>query len=238
MLRIYDLSYKTYIRNTQNGAVMNSICDVNKSKRETTRSISLLLMLLICLLFSLNSYAHKVNMFAYGEGEQVFLEGYYADGKKAQNSAVLVVDSEGKQVAQGVTSSEGQYSFIYPKGTDLLITLDAGMGHKTEYRITESELNDEEVDDEEVDDEKPTSNVETVLAIDESTTDTPGFALNENHIRMEVERAVGKAIKPLMREVSEMREEKSFAEIIGGIGFIFGILGAFMYYKARKIEQK
>jgi len=171
-------------------------------------------------------------MFAYGEGDQVFLEGYYADGKKAQNSAVLVVDSEGKEVAKGVTSSEGQYSFTYPKGTDLLITLDAGMGHKTEYKITESELNDEE------DGEVSSSNSETALVIENSSTDTPGFAINENRIRMEVERAVGKAIKPLMREVSEMREEKSLAEIIGGIGFIFGALGAFMYYKARKMEQK
>ncbi len=170
-------------------------------------------------------------MFAYGEGDQVFLEGYFADGKKAQNSAVVVVDGEGKEVAQGVTNSEGQYSFQYPKGTDLLITLDAGMGHKTEYRITESELNDEE-------DEEASSNDDIVLTVENSPTDKSSFAINENRIRAEVERAVGKAIKPLMREVSEMREEKSLAEIIGGIGFIFGALGAFMYYKARKMEQK
>jgi hypothetical protein len=49
-----------------------------------------------------------------------------------------------------------------------------------------------------------------------------------------VESAVGQAIRPLMREVSEMKERRGFSDIVGGIGFIFGIVGVFFYLKARK----
>ena len=32
--------------------------------------------------------AHKVNMFAYVEGNDIFIEGYFSDGRKAINAAV------------------------------------------------------------------------------------------------------------------------------------------------------
>ena len=49
-----------------------------------------------------------------------------------------------------------------------------------------------------------------------------------------IERAVGQSIKPLMREVSEMKEERSLGTIVGGIGYIFGVLGIIFYIMARK----
>ena len=44
-------------------------------------------------------------------------------------------------------------------------------------------------------------------------------------------------MRPVMRNISEMREEKSLAEIVGGIGFIFGLMGIYFYLKARKDAQ-
>lgn len=191
--------------------------------------------LLFILLFTANSYAHKVNVFAYGEADQVFLEGYFADGKKARNSEVIVYNAKGDEITRGVTDEEGQFSFTYPQGTDLLISLDAGMGHKTEYKITEAELKEEETGSAQA---STTASSSTVENEEVTSAPTTASTVSGAQIRLEVERAVGKAIKPIMRELSEMREEKSFAEVVGGIGFIFGALGFFMYYKARKMGQK
>jgi len=49
---------------------------------------------------------------------------------------------------------------------------------------------------------------------------------------------VGKAIMPLMRSISELKERSSFSDLIGGIGFIVGILGVFFYIKAKKLMAK
>src|SRR3990172_285887 len=50
------------------------------------------------------SYAHKVQMFAHVEGSKVFVEGYFADGKKAKNSEVTVFDNKsGERLLGGKT---------------------------------------------------------------------------------------------------------------------------------------
>ena len=45
--------------------------------------------------------AHKVNIFVYAENEKVWVEGYFADGKKAKKSTVLVYDENGVVIHAG-----------------------------------------------------------------------------------------------------------------------------------------
>ena len=87
-----------------------------------------------------NTFAHKVQMFAYTEGENVFVEGYFADGKKAMKSEVIVYDPSGTELLRGRTDDTGKFNFKAPKKTDLKIIVDAGMGHKTEYTLPAGEL--------------------------------------------------------------------------------------------------
>ena len=53
-----------------------------------------------------------------------------------------------------------------------------------------------------------------------------------------VERSVGRALRPVMRNISEMRNEKELGAIVGGIGYIFGVLGIYYYIKARRLSGK
>ena len=192
------------------------------------------IMAAILLLISPSAYAHKLNMFAYVEGNEIFAEGYFTDGKKAKNSTITVFDPEDNQLLQGTSDIDGQLSFTIPQQSDLRITVNAGMGHQAEYVLLKDELNDD------ADTPVTPSTPATVLAdsndrqLTNGTTPSPVATLDNDAIRAEVERAVGKAIKPLMRELSSMRAEKSLADIIGGIGFIFGLLGVAMYFKSRK----
>src|SRR3569833_1742452 len=56
-----------------------------RSWRRTVR-----FFLLLGCAFITNAYAHKVNVFAYLEGDRVYVQGYFLDGKKAKNSKVTV----------------------------------------------------------------------------------------------------------------------------------------------------
>ena len=40
-----------------------------------------------------------------------------------------------------------------------------------------------------------------------------------------------------VRELSELKERRSFSDIIGGIGFIVGLLGAVFFFSARKAAK-
>lgn len=45
------------------------------------------------LLFTSTAFAHKVNIFAYVEGDTVYTESYFPDGKKVESGLVEVYDS-------------------------------------------------------------------------------------------------------------------------------------------------
>ena len=193
----------------------------------------LAVMAAVFLLMSPTAFAHKLNMFAYVEGDEIFAEGYFTDGKKAKNSTITVFDAADKQLLQGTSDADGQFTFAIPQQSDLRITVNAGMGHQAEFVLLKDELSEEAAGTNNEPASVLSSNNAATSAI---AVQTPLEATNLNNdaIRAEVERAVGKAIKPLMRELSTMRAEKSLADIIGGIGFIFGLFGVAMYFKSRK----
>ena len=152
------------------------------------------------------SYAHKVQMFAHVEGSKVFVEGYFADGKKAKNSEVTVFDNKsGERLLGGKTDDMGKFSFNIPKKTDLRISLNASLGHKTEQVLPGSEL-----------------------------PDAGGSNMPLRGTKEHEEKGIEKGISPLLRGFSECKERVYYSEIIGGIGYIFGIMGIALYFKARK----
>jgi len=189
----------------------------------------------IFLLMSPTAFAHKLNMFAYVEGNEIFAEGYFTDGKKAKNSTITVFDAADKQLLQGTSDADGQFTFAIPQQSDLRITVNAGMGHQAEFVLLKDELSEETAaTGTENEPASALNNNNEAPAASPAQTPSATTSLGNDAIRAEVERAVGKAIKPLMRELSTMRAEKSLADIIGGIGFIFGLFGVAMYFKSRK----
>ena len=179
--------------------------------------------------------AHKVNMFAYVEGNDIFIEGYFSDGRKAINAAVTAVDAAGNVLASGTTDHEGQLSIPIPARTDLRLVLNAGMGHQTEYTIYADELGGTS------DDSRSTGAAEQVKDDSGSPGEpkrTTAPPANTSDIEIMVERSVGRALRPVMRNISEMRNEKELGAIVGGIGYIFGVLGIYYYIKARRLSGK
>jgi len=209
----------------KNKAIISSSC------RMKQRCIAA--MAAVFLLMSPSAFAHKLNMFAYVEGDEIFAEGYFTDGKKAKHSTITVFDAADKQLLQGTSDADGQFTFAIPQQSDLRITVNAGMGHQAEFVLLKDELSEETAGT----NHEPANVISSNNAATSTIAVQPALAatnLDNDAIRAEVERAVGKAIKPLMRELSTMRAEKSLADIIGGIGFIFGLFGVAMYFKSRK----
>lgn len=202
--------------------------------------------------------AHKVQMFVYPEGDKVFVEGYFADGKKPKKSEVTVYDNGGKVLFSGVTDDEGKLSFKIPQKTDLRITLNAGMGHKTEYTLPASELNGSSPpssphskgEGEKMALDKGGESKGIVNkggdkngALSKGASAEEGRASQMNQldeariqaiVEKAVERAVGEAIKPLVRSFTEMTQRNSLTTIIGGIGYIIGLMGIALYFKSRR----
>ena len=108
-------------------------------------------MLVICvaatlgtLIVNVPAMAHKVNVFAYVEGDRVVVEGYFGGKVKAQDCPVEVFDEGGKKILEGKTDKKGLYSFkladLPAFSGSLKIVLVAGMGHKADYTLSAADL--------------------------------------------------------------------------------------------------
>ena len=76
----------------------------------------LLLALGLVLGLAHPSLAHKVNVYAYAEGDQIKGEGYFPGGDKAQDSLVELLDGQGKLLGSTHTDSKGEFSLAVPAG--------------------------------------------------------------------------------------------------------------------------
>ena len=172
-------------------------------------------------------WAHKVNVFAWVEGDMVFVEGYFPGGKKAQNSLVEVYNSTGAKLLEGRTNQQGEFSFKIPRKEDLKIVLTAGMGHKNDFTITADDLGGSEP----ASDEAVPKAREKVAASSSTTADM-------GQLQVMIDQALDRKLEPVIKLIRHTRKEgPGVTEIIGGIGYIFGLFGLVMYFKSKK-ERK
>ena len=172
-------------------------------------------------------WAHKVNVFAWVEGDMVFVEGYYPGGKRAQNALVEVYNGGDLKLLEGRTNQKGEFSFKIPAKEDLRIVLTAGMGHKNDFTITAGDLGGSE-----------SSLQEPQPEISEKIAASSGTELDMGQLKVMIDQALDQKLEPVIRLIRSTRKEgPGVTEIIGGIGYIFGLFGLVLYFKNKK-ERK
>ncbi|HNQ85571.1 MAG TPA: hypothetical protein PLT33_06695 [Deltaproteobacteria bacterium] len=203
---------------------------------ETSR---LLMCMLVAIVLSTPAYAHKVMVFGCVEEGQVHLEGYFADGKKAENTQVEVFAEDGQKLLEGKTDEQGVFSFPMPDVSGIRVVLTASMGHRAECVVHgEKGARAPKEDSARAVSAKPAGKSSLAAAVfparEESSAEDP-TPLNEERIRAIVAEELERKLEPLMREVMmPSRHTTSLTDVIGGIGYIAGIMGLIMYFKARR----
>ncbi|MFN2355138.1 MAG: carboxypeptidase regulatory-like domain-containing protein [Desulfopila sp.] len=111
-------------------------------RRQYLAKVSCLAMVLgMFFVLAAPAMAHKVNIFAYVEGDVVYTESYFPDGRMVENGTIEVLDASGNKLLEGTTDQEGHFFFPLPeKKEDLTIVINASMGHKNSYLLQKSEM--------------------------------------------------------------------------------------------------
>ncbi|NLD36435.1 MAG: hypothetical protein GX654_06150 [Desulfatiglans sp.] len=195
---------------------------MKNSKKYKTGSSVIIMIIFLMLSFSSYVYAHRVYLFAWEDGGTIYTESYFSGNKKVQDGIIRVFNMEGKELLSGKTNDAGEFSFRIPEITDLKIVLESSMGHGAEYILKGSEISEGE--------KIETNNAsEIVESIDtEALPDT-------DQLKRVIDAALDERLKPVIRELAMLREDKGqgVTEIIGGIGYIFGIMGVIAYMQSR-----
>jgi len=172
--------------------------------------IAIILMMMAVFLGPADALAHKVNVYAWHEGGEAHAEAYFADGMKCKGCKVEVIDpASGKLLLEGKTDGEGQFTFGTTGGDAVKVVVNAGPGHRGEY----------------------------VLAREDAAAPETTATEAVNGTALTVDTDAQRKIDDLTAELKRVREEASrpgLAEILGGIGWIVGILGIAAYLKSRK----
>ena len=195
------------------------------------------LTFLCCFLTLPAAHAHKVTVFAWAEGDRVFTESKFSGGKMVKAGKVEVFDSGGNLLLEGRTDDNGAFAFKAPAITDLKIVLTAGMGHQNSWLLSAADLGEGERVPRTT--HAPSSASAGLETSGETTSPSAGPGLTAREIEAIVSRQLELKIKPLVRMVVASQEKRpSMSEILGGIGYIIGLVGLGAYMRYRKDRRQ
>jgi nickel transport protein len=197
---------------------------------------SLFLCLVFTLLCQAPALAHRVNVFAFVEGGEIVVECSYSKSKRVKNGLITVFDKDsGATLLQGTTDEEGLFRFPVPQqarlsGSSLRILLEAGEGHQNEWIVEASEFKEAKTPAAAA--PKPAVTAESGSG--ESAPSRPEAALTRADVEEVVAAQLDAKLAPIRRTLLEQSQRgPGLEEIIGGIGWIFGLVGIAAYFKSR-----
>ncbi|MDL2269501.1 hypothetical protein LJC41_05975 [Desulfosarcina sp. OttesenSCG-928-G17] len=200
---------------------------------KTIRTLTVLLPL-ICLVFASPAWAHKVSVFAWVEADTVYTESKFSDGKRVKGGTVSVFDSQGQLLVEGRTDDKGGFSFKPSRPCDLRIVMNAGMGHQNTWTLAASEFHESAVSTKlPIPAADPETRKPAPLSIGEPTS------LTAETVEAIVARQLDEKLQPLTRMMVQATDkDPSFRDILGGIGYIVGLVGVGAYLRYRKEARK
>jgi len=212
----------------------------------------LAITLLLCVAAG-TSFAHKVRVFAYVEGNNIVGETAFSGGKSAKNVAIEIYnEADNALIAETLSDEKGGFSLPIPdlarqQRLNLLIVVNGGDGHKNSWLLKAEEYLPP----------SPSSDqgqaAPSALATPESSSPAAGSEdepaktstaaaqqlLSEESLRRIVDESVEKQLRSVKHMLAENREKRiSLQDIIGGFGYIFGLAGIAAYFSSRKNTKK
>ena len=174
-------------------------------------------------------FAHKVYLFAWVEGDTVYTDSYFSGKKKVQDGIIRVFDKD-KELLHGKTNEKGEFSFEIPGDisiSGLKLVLESSMGHRGEYLLAGDELPGYKDETGQI-----SGNIKNEIS------SSPKVSADIKEIKEMMEELLDARLKPISRSLAKIQEDKGpgFTETVGGIGYIFGIMGIFLYIKSRKLS--
>lgn len=191
--------------------------------------------------------AHKVNVFAYPEGDRIVVEGYFGGNVKARDCPVEVLDETGKKIHEGKTDEKGIYTFrpadLPTFAGDLRIVLEAGMGHKADYALSASDIPGLVRKDQPPKEQPREAAAEAPPRPRIAGTDQ---TVDQTALETALERVLDKKLDPIVRMLGKQEklllEQKyggpKLSDIVGGIGWILGLVGIAAFFWGRNRSGK
>lgn len=207
----------------------------------------LMIVMAFCLGAAAPALAHRVNVFAYVEGNDVHVECSYSRSDRVRFGEITVKNAATGQVyLTGKTDDKGNFVFPVPTAArnekaDLDITLKAGEGHQNNTSVKAEEYLSAAPAEQSAAPAAPAATT-TAVSTPAVTAAVPAPAaaavavpMDKAALQAVVEQAVEVKIAPIRKMLLDQEEKgPGLVEIAGGIGWLVGIAGLLAYVRCRK----
>ena len=190
------------------------------------------ILALVIVLAPAMALAHKVTVFAWVEGDTVYTESKFSGGRVAKDAPIEVYNAAGEKLLEGRTDDEGKFAFKPPRPEDLQIVLIGGAGHRNEWRVSAEEFSGAG---------SATSSAALPVAetapLQSGLSESPRsgmVALSPSELQALIEQSLDKKLAPILHRLGNVAQGPSLSDIIGGIGYIIGLVGLGAYIHARR----
>lgn len=178
-------------------------------------------------------WAHRMLVFAYLEGDQLQVESKFVGGGPVQDGVVLIRDqASGEILAKGLTDAQGRFSCPLPatareRRADLLVVVEAEMGHRGEFLLKAAQHLPGAA--------TPAPTPAAAPTAVTSVSTSPELKLTAPELEAVMDRVLARQLTPIkeMLAASQVRPI-TLPDIIGGLGYIFGLCGLWAYFLSRK----
>ncbi len=198
----------------------------------------LVIMISLMILFAMPSIsqAHKIKLFASAEGDTISGYVYFPGGGRAKNAKVQVFAPDGRLLVETKTDEKGNFNFQAKFRCDHKIVLDTGDGHRAVFVVGADELPETlpllpTAGQAKV---KETKKEKTNLENVKSPSSKKELNVSAQEVGRIVEKVVARHIRPLQEQIDSYESKVRLHDILGGIGYLFGLMGIVMYIRNRK----
>jgi nickel transport protein len=210
-----------------------------KKNQNLCKMIPFLYLFLLIFLITFSAapaFAHKVTIFAWVEGNTIYTQSKFSGGKKAKGALVTVFDMEGNRLLEGTTDEKGKFSFKIPKKTGLKVVLKASMGHTAEWKIPVEEIAAAQSS------QNKTSEAGVITDTTSPSNRAPTFGptcVQREEIRRLIDESLDQKLGPIISMLADSHDQDpGISEVMGGIGYIFGLLGVALYFANRRKNKE
>lgn len=171
--------------------------------------------------------AHRLNVFAFADGASIRGEVYFTGGGPARSVRVVVLGPTGESLGDTVSAADGTFVVEARERVDHRIVADTGDGHQAQYVVRAGELPlslPERTTQSAVGDRPPTAPLAAPA----------GREVPAAEFEAMVDRAVGRRLGALSERLVALEQTIRWRDVLGGLGYIFGITGVACYVAARR----
>ena len=188
---------------------------------------SVLMALILCASMSAPAFAHNVVGGVYAIGNSIEGEVGFSNGDMAKAGiSVRVSDAAGNTLGETVIEDEGLFVFDATQRIDHHFYADLSAGHVLNLVLPAEELP-----------ESLPGGAVPVAASSAPASTTPVSGVDQVVLQQMIEKAVAKQVKPLRKELAAYKEKASLQDVLGGIGYIFGLVGLGIWLRQRKLDK-